>query len=252
MANKILLNINNIVPLDNQPDYAGMLEVLLGSMSNNSRRQYQHTYNDWRLWCETAGVDVNTITAPNVQRYLQSRPLSRNTKQARLTHLRRLVQTLYSADTTNTLLETYYAQLKMMRLSVDDVPIQISLKGKKRPGKRLDGEQVHELIAAYPVMKNGNPYLHGLRNRALLAVLFYSGLRRFEAAKLKWEDIDFQQEHIRVVGGKHRQRDAIDYVPFFKQYCSSSTSVAGLYGWSDICISAHPQGRSSWRRSPAD
>src|SRR5689334_7237241 len=113
------------------PDYAGMLEVLLGGMSTNSRRQYEHTYNDWRKWCLENGVDVNQLSAPNVMRYLQNRPLSRSTRQARLTHLRRLVQTLYSADTGNIQLETYYAQLKLMRLSVDDAPLMSNPKGKK-------------------------------------------------------------------------------------------------------------------------
>ncbi len=207
---------HNIVtrPAPLVPDYAGMLEVLLGGMSTNSRRQYEHTYNDWRKWCIENGVDADELSAPNVMRYLQSRSLSRSTRQARLTHLRRLVQTLHSADTSNIQLETYYAQLKLMRLSVDDAPAEPSLKGKKRPGKRLEGGEVHELIAAYPVSLNGKPYLRGLRNRALLAILFYAGLRRFEAVKLKWSDIDFVQEHIQIVGGKNRQRDAVDYVPF--------------------------------------
>ncbi len=205
---------NNLIQSPTLPDYAGMLEVLLGGMSTASRRQYQHTYADWRTWCAGTGVNPNDLSAPNVMRYLQSRNLSRATKQARLTHLRRLVQTLYSADTSNSLLETYSAQLKLMKLSVDDVASEPNAKGKKRPGKRLDGSQVHELIAAYPVSMNGQPSLRGLRNRALLAVLFYAGLRRFEAVKLQWSDIDFAQEHLKVVGGKSRQRDAVDYVPF--------------------------------------
>lgn len=191
-----------------------MFEVLLAGMSINSRRQYQHTYADWRGWCTANGIEADALSAPNVLRYLSSRNLSRATKQARLTHLRRLVQTLHTADTTNPVWETYYAQLKLLRLSVDDRPAEPSPKGKKRPGKRLEGSRVHELIAAYPVLREGKPYLRGLRNRALLAVLFYAGLRRFEAVKLKWADIDFEQEHIQVVGGKGRQRDAVDYVPF--------------------------------------
>jgi len=101
-----------------------------------------------------------------------------------------------------------------MKLSVDAAPNEPNIKGKKRAGKRLDGSEVHELIAAYPVTADGKPYLRGLRNRALLAVLFYAGLRRFEAVKLKWADIDFEQEHIQVVGGKSRQRNAVDLVPF--------------------------------------
>ncbi len=88
------------------PDYMGMLKVLLNSMSMSSRRQYEHTFNDWRSWCADNGLSPDELSAPNVMSYLQSRSLSRATKQARLTHLRRLVQTLHSADTSNILLET--------------------------------------------------------------------------------------------------------------------------------------------------
>lgn len=209
-----LMTTNAQIAATPLPDYVGMMEVMLSGMSKGSRRQYEHSYNDWRKWCSEIGVHPDELSAPNVMHYLQSRNLSRATKQARLTHLRRLVQTLYSADTSNTLLETYHEQLKLLRLSRDDVQVEASTKGKKRHGKRLDGEQVHELITRYPVTLDGKPYLKGLRNRALLAVLFYGGLRRFEAVKLKWADIDFVQEHICVVGGKGRQRDYIDYVPF--------------------------------------
>lgn len=208
------LTTNTLITTTPLPDYAGMMEVLLTGMSIGSRRQYEHTFNDWKMWCSENSIHPDQLSAPHVMRYLQSRNLSRATKQARLTHLRRLIQTLYSADTSNALLETYYAQLKLMRLSLDDVQIEVSTKGKKRRGKRLDGEQVHELISRYPVTLDGKPYLKGLRNRALLAVLFYAGLRRFEAVKLKWSDINFTQEHIYVVGGKGRQRNHVDEVPF--------------------------------------
>ncbi|MEZ4670669.1 MAG: site-specific integrase [Anaerolineae bacterium] len=193
--------------------YAPMINVLINSLSASSRRQYEHTFNDWRAWCASNLTDPLELSAPNVLRYLQTRNLSRATKQSRLTHLRRLVQTLYSADTTNTLFETYYTQLKLLRLSLDENH-ETSAKGRKRPGKRLDGDTIHELIVGYPIALDGKPHLRGLRNRALLAVLFYAGLRRFEACKLKWADIDFEQEHIAVVGGKGRQRNEVQYVPF--------------------------------------
>ena len=59
------------------PDYAGMVEVMLAGMSTNSRRQYEHTYSDWLVWCAANGVDANVLSAPNVMHYLNSRPLSR-------------------------------------------------------------------------------------------------------------------------------------------------------------------------------
>lgn len=42
----------------------------------------------------------------------------------------------------------------------------------------------------------------GLRNRALLGVLFYAGLRRSEAVALKWSDIDLDGGFITVRHGK--------------------------------------------------
>ncbi len=124
---QILPTTNTLTHAPTLPDYAAMIDVLLSSMSNSSRRQYEHTFNDWRTWCVDNGLSPNELSAPNVMRYLQSRNLSRATKQARLTHLRRLVQTLHSTDTSNLLLETYFAQLKLMRLSLDDVPTEPNL-----------------------------------------------------------------------------------------------------------------------------
>lgn len=215
MKKEITIIEPNRQALANRPDYEGMITVLLGSMSANSRRQYQHTYTDWKLWCAENGLRPDELSAPNVDRYLRrtDKQLSRATLQARLTHLRALVQALYAADTTNSQLETYYAQLKMLKLPKDLKPNTVT-KGKKRKGKRIDPGKVHELINSYPATIDGKPNLKGLRNRALLAVLFYAGLRRFEAAKLKWEDIDFKQEHIQVVGGKGKLADESQYVPF--------------------------------------
>ena len=84
MANLVISN-DQLLPIA-LPDYAGMIAVLMNNMSIGSQRQYNHTYDDWKTWCIDTGIDTYALSAPNVMRYLQSRNLSRATRQARLTH----------------------------------------------------------------------------------------------------------------------------------------------------------------------
>ena len=127
--------------------------------------------------------------------------------------MRRLAQSLCAADTGNIQLQSYYSQLKIVRLVANNRS-KAELPGNHRAAERIDADKVHSLINDYPVTRKGEPFMRGLRNRALLAVLFYAGLRRFEAAKLKWEDVDFENGILSVVGGKARLHNSVDYVPF--------------------------------------
>lgn len=213
--------MSDLMIIDSQalaaPESGDVLKLLLKGLSESSQRQYEHTFASWRLWATGHGVHPGDLDAFNVLAYLESCPVSRSTAMNRLSHLRALVKLMSATNIDDKYLQQCYAQLSLLKLGVDwqgaaaetDQP-----KGQKRPGQYIDPARVHELLNAYPVEIDGRPFLRGLRNRALLAVLFYSGLRRFEAAKLEWSHIDFDRELIAVVGGKARSRDNKDYVPF--------------------------------------
>lgn len=70
-------------------------------------------------------------------------------------------------------------------------------KGRRYPAEPLTAEEVRALIGAVP----GNGPL-GVRNRALIAVLWRSGLRITEALKLKPSDVDEREGTVRVRNGK--------------------------------------------------
>lgn len=70
-------------------------------------------------------------------------------------------------------------------------------KGRRYPAEPLTAEEVRALIAAVP----GKGPL-GVRNRALIVLLWRSGLRITEALKLKPADVDEREGTVRVRNGK--------------------------------------------------
>lgn len=201
-----------IVPISSQSASieAAARRVAYG-LSETSKRQYAHTFSQWLAWCAAQDINRLDLTDENVIAFLESAQIGKATKQARLTHLRRLAQTLYAGDTTNAHFKNCFEQLKLLRIAADD------RSGQKRDLKALN---VFEVCAAFDVW-NKDTNLHS-RNRALLAVLFYAGLRRAEAVALKWSDIDFKQGLVTVLGKGSKERT----VPF-----ASAQALKFLKDW---------------------
>lgn len=72
-----------------------------------------------------------------------------------------------------------------------------STRGRRFPAEPLSGAEVRALLAACD-----GTTLTGLRNRALLVVLWRAGLRCREALQLRPSDVDFGAGTIRVLRGK--------------------------------------------------
>jgi integrase len=175
-------------------------EIMAYGLTDTSKRQYQHTFDAWRAWCAENGIAPYDLSAGHVIHFLNSANLARKTRMARLTHLRRMAQTLHTSDVSNPALRQNYEQLQLLKLPKDDKG------GTPRERKALAPEQVYEALKNWPHNTN-----LGLRNRALLAVLFYAGLRRSEAVALKWSDIDFEQGLLTVRHGKGNKERTIGF-----------------------------------------
>lgn len=175
-------------------------QIMAYGLTETSKRQYQHSFTAWAEWCAATGAAPYDMSAANVIRFLDSAPLARRTKMARLTHLRRLAQTLHTGDASNPALRQNYEQLQLLKLPKDD------RAGKPRERKALAPDQVYEAFKRWPATTR-----LGMRNRALLAVLFYAGLRRSEAVALKWSDVDFDAGLLTVRHGKGNKERTIGF-----------------------------------------
>ncbi len=82
-----------------------------------------------------------------------------------------------------------------------------SVSAKRLPtGRELDNEEIRKLIDAC-LNDEENPTL-GLRDAAIISLMYSSGLRRAEVVTLDHEDLDLKHGEVRVIGKRNKERRA--------------------------------------------
>jgi integrase len=178
----LILSQNDTIPSEPNRLHEA-LQLLLYSLSDSSKRQYEHSFKAWLAFAESRGLHPSEMTGLNLIAFLEQSGLGQRSKQARLSHLRKLRETLHAAEPENLGIETMLKQAKLLKIKRRAEEVS-----QERETHALSPKQIY---AAFAVWQGQS--LKTLRNRALLAVLVYADLRRSEAAALKWSDIDFEQ-----------------------------------------------------------
>lgn len=201
MSNDLVIyqDENSLMPADSLQE---AFKILLYSLSDTSKRQYEHTFKTWTAFCQANDLSFSDLGAANLIRFLEGSGLSHSTKQARLSHIRKLLETLHAATPDDSRIKRMYEQVKLLKLKRGQEE-----KQSERESHALSPKQIY---AALEVWKGHS--FKAVRNRALLAVLVYAGLRRSEAAALKWSDIDFENGIITVRHGKGDKRREIPFL----------------------------------------
>jgi integrase len=169
-------------------------EFALSTVAPSSARTYGHTYELWQEWCARNRSIPLELRPLDVRDFLIAQPVTKSTRQRHLAALRKLARVM-ALDSTQPKYRSIYEALRLLR-----VPVQ-NLGGEERERRALNNTDVWEALRVWKGRK-----LIYKRNRALLAVLFYTGLRRSEAVVLRWEDIDLREGVVRVRHGKGDKR----------------------------------------------
>lgn len=153
----------------------------------------------FRRWAEERGVctlaDLSAELAARYQRHLSQhrkengQPLGQRTQRARLVPLRTFGKWL---KRERFLHENPFLEMPMPRV------------GQPLPKAWLTAAQV-ETILSMPKMEGGHRPAVALRDRAILEVLYSTGLRRLELLNLRPEDLDFAGGALLVRQGKGRK-----------------------------------------------
>ena len=162
------------------PDLEQSKSAVLNSLTSpSSQRSYDHAIREFIDWyCSEPRLAFNKTVVTRYRISLEQRHYAPSTINLRLAAVRRLA----------------YEAADCGLLSPDSAAGIRRVKGARRLGVRignwLTAEEGRRMIGAF-----GASALKQRRNRAMIAVLIGCGLRRAEAAALKFEDVQLREEH---------------------------------------------------------
>lgn len=169
-----------------------------GSM-NYSKRTIEHrAYSGRRFiaWCDQRGLTrPHDITRPILERYRQHLYHYRKDNGAPLTvisqttHLAQLKALFKWLARENHILHNPASELEMPRT------------GRRLPKHLLTVEEIERIL--------NQTHVHGtigVRDRAIMEALYSTGVRRFELAELKLQDLDFEAGTVMIKGKGDRDR----------------------------------------------
>jgi integrase len=162
------------------PDLEQSKSAVLNSLTSpSSQRSYDHAIREFIDWyCSEPRLAFNKTVVTRYRISLEQRQYAPSTINLRLAAVRRLA---YEAADCGLLSPDLAAGIRRV-------------KGARRLGVRignwLTAEEGRRMIGAF-----GASALKQRRNRAMIAVLIGCGLRRAEAAALKFEDVQLREEH---------------------------------------------------------
>jgi len=223
MTHEITIRDNSSTQLMSADRRAANLEALLSSLSANTRAQIASTWKLYSGWCAAGGIDVWQLDAVQAMAFFTAHPARPSTQRARLSHLRTVIG-LHADTSGDANLQFSAALLQRFKLPNDsDSPLYAEPRQRREKRALLPTEVYDELHRHW-----ATPELTS-RNRAIIGLLFYAGLRRSEVVKLTWQDIDFNENTIAIKGAKKRAADHTDYVPLLP------AAKAYLFAWRGYC-----------------
>ncbi|MCL6509534.1 MAG: tyrosine recombinase [Anaerolineae bacterium] len=178
--------------------------------------EWRSTVNEFLDSLQTKGASANTVMAyrndlTQFATYL-STVLPEDAAWSNVTtntvgaYVQRLTEQNYTASTIArkvAALKTFFHWLSQRELVMEDPTLRLrSPKVEKRTPRLLSEEEVNRLFESASKM----PPPRSLRDRALLEVIYATGMRVSEAIALRLSDVDFETNTIRCAGRGTRQR----------------------------------------------
>ncbi|KLV07746.1 site-specific tyrosine recombinase XerD [Photobacterium ganghwense] len=175
-------------------------------LSENTLASYRNDLKKLEGWIDDQGLTLITVSADDLQRY-QQWLFDAEYKQTSRARMASAIRRLYQ-----------YLHREKLR---DDDPsaMLVSPKLPKRLPKDITEAQVDALLEA----PNTDDPLE-LRDKAMLELLYATGLRVTELVSLTMENVSLRQGVVRVIGKGDKERlvpmgeNAIDWITQFLQY----------------------------------
>lgn len=201
--------------LTQTPNISEIIELVTDGLDSvHSKRAYEKALDEFMNWYQLAGAPgLRRATVQKYKKYLQDLKLSSATINQRLSAVRKLAKEAAANDMIE---DSIASGIK----SVEGV----KSKGT-RSGNWLTKEQAEQLLKTPDTTT-----LKGLRDKAILAILLFSGLRRSELAALTMEHIQQREGRWAIVDivGKGGRVRTVPLNPKSKVILDAWTTAAGI------------------------
>ena len=157
-------------------------------LSENTLSAYRNDLAGFALWLKEKGQLLTTVSTNTIQDFLA---FNYDIQQKRRSVARLL----------STLRRFYLYLLRENQISEDPTRLIESPKGERSLPLSLNEKQIDDLLDAPDISDD-----LGLRDRAMLEVLYATGLRVSELINLQTSQISMQQGVIRVIGKGNKER----------------------------------------------
>jgi site-specific recombinase XerD len=156
------------------------------SLAESTRRAYAADLRRFGDWLEQRGTTVEEIDVRALVDYASELGRARN------------------GLAPATIARNLAAVRSFLRFTLGPTRVPDASLGPRRPQRLPEAPKREEIESIVDSLDGAGPL--GLRNRALVELVYSAGLRSAEAVGLDLADVDFEQEHVRVrgKGGKER------------------------------------------------
>lgn len=180
-------------------DFDAITGAVALDVATTTNRVYQQTYRAWADHCTRTGLHPLALSPDNVRAFLGAHDSTKATRQRQLSALRKLAAKAHTAalllaPDAAPRFEAIRNLLHDMKAPAPAQPVQDALERSK---KALSPAEADKLLRCWSDHTDRD-----IRNRALVALLLMTGIRRSEAATLRWSDIDFENGVLKIRHGK--------------------------------------------------
>ncbi len=188
------LSIQGVISRRPEHPFHAITELIAQTLSPNSRRVYQHTYDAWRAFADHYQIDYLDLSFSNIAAFLRDPDVAHDTRLSWKAHMLRLLDWLEESNERG----PWYAQQRRQVLKFIRFQLSEEDGGGSRSQRSLSMSEANQLMDVWA--HDERPV--ALRNTAMLRLMVYTGLRRAELVALRWEDINLENQTVRVRYGK--------------------------------------------------
>lgn len=202
--------------------FHALVDLIADTLSPSSRRVYRHTYDSWCAFADRFQIDYLDLSFAHISAFLQDPDVAHDTRLSWKAHMLRLLDWLEESNDRG----PWYAQQRRQVPKFIKYRRQDTDGGGSRSKRALSKSEADTLMDVWA--HDTRPV--AVRNTALLRLMVYTGLRRAELVALRWEDIDLENQTVRVrhgKGDKERVASIADVTNVTKRALESLRAVQG-------------------------